>query len=243
MAAAPAAELDIPDRGSTKVDRRRARGAASRERIVEAGLEILGEDGYSGFSVSAVSKRAKISVTSLYHHFGDKAGLLAAMVDHSVAQNAEAFSARWRASQDPVEGLLGFIAAARTFAVDRRRNSSAILLALSQARADSPELAAIAMETRRRLWETIGREFAASLGIEDGTLFAHIHTAVQSYATQIAQGPDTDEDLDALFESLFRVFLLIGAALVPSFSQDPRLAKELRKAGFVHLGPASPAAR
>ena len=55
---------------------RAAQGAASRERILQAALELLGKRGYAATSVSAICERAGVAKTALYWHFGSKEGLL-----------------------------------------------------------------------------------------------------------------------------------------------------------------------
>jgi AcrR family transcriptional regulator len=50
------------------VDRRRDKGARTRQRIVEATLELLAE-GPDAFSASAVAARAGVSKATLFHHF------------------------------------------------------------------------------------------------------------------------------------------------------------------------------
>jgi AcrR family transcriptional regulator len=61
----------------------RANGEASRLRILDAALEIAGERGYSGTSISEVSKRSGLPNSSIYWYFADKDALLAAVIDHS----------------------------------------------------------------------------------------------------------------------------------------------------------------
>lgn len=67
----------------------RSNGEASRRRILDAALEIAGERGYAGTSISEVSKRSGLPNSSIYWHFRDKDALFAAVIDDSYA--------RWRA--------------------------------------------------------------------------------------------------------------------------------------------------
>lgn len=63
--------------------RRRADGEESRQRIIEAALEIAAERGYDGTSISAVSERSGLPPSSIYWHFRDKDDLVAAVIEHS----------------------------------------------------------------------------------------------------------------------------------------------------------------
>lgn len=63
-----------------KQDGRRARGEIRRERILEIAVEVFGKQGFRGGSLREISRRVGISEAGLLHHFGSKAGLLAAML-------------------------------------------------------------------------------------------------------------------------------------------------------------------
>jgi AcrR family transcriptional regulator len=83
----------------------RATGRASRRQILDAAAEIAGERGYSGTSISAVSKRSGLPHSSIYWHFENKDDLFAAVIEDSYT--------RWRAQLEqhepgaagPKEGL------------------------------------------------------------------------------------------------------------------------------------------
>lgn len=77
----------------------RANGEASRRRILDAALEIAGERGYSGTSISEVSKRSGLPNSSIYWHFTDKDALFAAVIEDSYERWREDFSVR---AQSPV---------------------------------------------------------------------------------------------------------------------------------------------
>lgn len=74
----------------------RANGEASRLRILEAALEIAGERGYTGTSISEVSKRSGLPNSSIYWHFRDKDALFAAVIEHSYEQWRADFAVRAR---------------------------------------------------------------------------------------------------------------------------------------------------
>ena len=52
----------------------------TRVRILEATIDSLVENGYSGLSTSAVTERAGISRGAMHHHFPTKMALVAAVV-------------------------------------------------------------------------------------------------------------------------------------------------------------------
>jgi AcrR family transcriptional regulator len=54
---------------------------ATALRVVEAAIRVL-EHGPAELSIPAVAREAGVSVPTVYHHFGDKAGLIRAVSDH-----------------------------------------------------------------------------------------------------------------------------------------------------------------
>jgi AcrR family transcriptional regulator len=69
-----------------KSERRHRQGDASREAILDAAMEIAAERGYDGTTVAAVTERSGLPASSIYWHFGNKDGLLAATLEHSYRQ-------------------------------------------------------------------------------------------------------------------------------------------------------------
>jgi AcrR family transcriptional regulator len=62
-----------------------AREPLSRERIVQAALEQVHQDGLALLSTRRLGQRLGCEAMSIYHHFPSKAHLLDAMVDHAIA--------------------------------------------------------------------------------------------------------------------------------------------------------------
>lgn len=61
---------------------RTAQAAATRDRILDSVVEVLAE-GVDTLSIPAVAERAGVSIGTVYRHFGDKAGLLKALVPYA----------------------------------------------------------------------------------------------------------------------------------------------------------------
>lgn len=74
--------------------RRHAQGVESRDRILEAALEVASERGYRGTTVSLVTARSGLPASSVYWHFGGKDALLAEALEHGVR--------RWSSSVRPL---------------------------------------------------------------------------------------------------------------------------------------------
>ena len=76
----------------------------TRRRLLDAAYDVLAQRGAGGTSVRAVEEAAGVPHGSVRHHFGSRAGLVAALVDDLVAHDQA------RAAESPaamVERLLG----------------------------------------------------------------------------------------------------------------------------------------
>ena len=65
--------------GPRMTRRKRANGVESRQRILDAAVQIAGERGYEGTSMAAVSAKCGLPASSIYWHFTDKDDLIAAV--------------------------------------------------------------------------------------------------------------------------------------------------------------------
>jgi AcrR family transcriptional regulator len=73
-----------------RIPRRRSRAAAgtealTRERILQAALDLVADDGLAQLSTRRLGQRLGCEAMSIYHHYPNKHHLLDAMVDHVVA--------------------------------------------------------------------------------------------------------------------------------------------------------------
>ncbi|MEX3016969.1 TetR/AcrR family transcriptional regulator [Gymnodinialimonas hymeniacidonis] len=95
-----------------------------RTQIEDAAYRMLGERGYSGTSMQAIAKAAKASNETLYNWYGDKKGLMAALI----ARNTEVVRAALAENDadDPLDQLarlgpilLGMVLGPRAVALNR----------------------------------------------------------------------------------------------------------------------------
>ncbi|MGW1634067.1 TetR/AcrR family transcriptional regulator [Streptomyces anthocyanicus] len=72
---------------STGTRRLTAKGRATRARIVAAAAQLMYERGVTGTSTEDILKAARVaSPSQLYHYFGDKRGLVQAVIEHQTEQ-------------------------------------------------------------------------------------------------------------------------------------------------------------
>lgn len=76
----------------------------SRDRIVEVASKILARDGREALTTRAVAAAAKVQAPTIYRLFGDKRGLLDAVVAHGIATYLQA-KAKHAPIEDPIEDL------------------------------------------------------------------------------------------------------------------------------------------
>jgi AcrR family transcriptional regulator len=78
---------------------------ATRERIVEATVELHDSLGPSRTTISAIAERAGVQRLTVYRHFPDERSLFRACSGHWTAQNPKPDPASWASVDDPEERL------------------------------------------------------------------------------------------------------------------------------------------
>ena len=190
-----------------------AQGAASRERLLDAAIDLIAERGYSASSVEALCRRAGVAKTALYWHFGNKEGLLAAAMEKVANAWIEEIQKSVYLARDPAQRLERAFEGLRRM-VEARPQILRLLLAVANERAE------VAPETRQRLRAVFQRAEAALVqGIEDAVgrtlpdldLVAHTTIGlVQAASLRLVLDPE-ETDLDRLFADLQRTFVLLVA--------------------------------
>jgi AcrR family transcriptional regulator len=81
-----------------------------REALVEAALHAFATDGFAASTLRGIARAADVTPAMAHYYFGDKAGLLAAVVEQRVQPLALRIAARvGEAGPDPVAALRAFI--------------------------------------------------------------------------------------------------------------------------------------
>jgi AcrR family transcriptional regulator len=181
------------------------RTEATTTSLVAAARELFAEDGYAATSLDAVVAKAGVTKGALYHHFGGKRELFAAVFAAEQVRLSGAIVAAYQREKDPWEafeaGCTAFIEACQEPGVQR--------IALL----DAP--AALGWETIRRLESGSLRmmEQGIERAIEAGSLearpvtpLAHIlFGAICESAMEVARAADQDAALDDALAELHRL--------------------------------------
>ncbi|MDH6522719.1 AcrR family transcriptional regulator [Streptomyces sp. SAI-135] len=106
-------------------------GLSSREVILNAARSLIGEKGYDGMAISDLSSKSGLPPSSIYYHFGNKFGVLAALLErtfeelHALFPNPSSFD-----GLAPLERLEAWFSAACS-SLDRRPDYLRLLVAIS----------------------------------------------------------------------------------------------------------------
>lgn len=205
---------------------RTQQGTQSRERILQAALDLIGERGYAATSVDALCKRANIMKTALYWHFGSKETLLGAVIERVAAAWVEQIQKRVYLAGDPLQRMDRFVEALKELAKEQTQLLRLLIdLLLEQRPAGSKSRRAL-LRAVERVYGAIQKGFADALGAElpefdlIATLsMAYLHEAV----VHLTVAPE-QVDLDRMFGHLRQLLLL-------------DVERQLRAAGLPPLVP------
>jgi AcrR family transcriptional regulator len=143
------------------------RGLKSRELVLDAAEKVMAEHGFEAATVARVVQEAGIPLSSVYHYYGSKDGILLAVME----RGAERFFADLPASQRrrgrPAQHLAGFIArAAETLERHPDFLRLLIVFAAQPPAAAGGELQAVVGRIRSVALEGLRDEIAIAFGDE-----------------------------------------------------------------------------
>jgi AcrR family transcriptional regulator len=209
-------------RARASLPRRRAAGArgaqaeATRERILEAAIELIAERGFAATSIDQLCQRAGVVRTAIYWHFGAKEGLVVPVIERVAASWIEEIQGAVYREGDPLARLDRFVAGLRRLVVERP-HLIRLLLAVALERADQDPA------TRDALRAIFERARAAIVqGIDDSLgapwpesgLVARTALAFLSHAIAHQLVDPRRAEVERIFDELRTALLLmIGARL------------------------------
>jgi AcrR family transcriptional regulator len=113
------------------------KGSATRERIIEAALETLREDGFAGTTARSIAARGGFNQALIFYHFGSVQKLL----QEAFLRNSEEQVAKYRGAAANVSSLSDLVEIARRLhAEDLASGSVTAVTQLMAAAASDPEL-------------------------------------------------------------------------------------------------------
>ncbi len=196
------------------------RGRSSKAQIIERAIDLLGEGGYGALSISAVCKAAGVAPTSIYWHFGDKAGLMAAMVKYALRREFDDFMAEFEKHRTTETLIDAYIRVFRTQILRDRPSCWAVISMLAEGRRDAPEIAALVNEARRKQIE-----FARGWGeivarAEDPDVFAHLVVSQNTFIANVWMQSRDEEEVDKLLGSLRTLMVMLAETMMARVVDD-----------------------
>jgi AcrR family transcriptional regulator len=134
-----------------------AKGRETRERIIRAAAELVGERGVAETSLDGVCARAQASKSQLYHYFADRDDLMRA-VARAASDDVVTRQAGLLARLDTIDGLRAWSDALVTIQQARSAKGGCPLGSLAGQLAENDEGARLELADGLDRWETAIRE-------------------------------------------------------------------------------------
>lgn len=186
------------------MDRRAARQAETRRRIIEATAALHEEVGPAATTISAVAERAGVQRLTVYRHFPDEGALIAACSAHAGETHPPPDPALWSGIADPAQRLRTALRALYAYYAERER-------ALAQVLRDAERIPAlrVALEPMERYMGGVAARLAE--GREGAPQGARLFRAALGHALDFwtwrslaSRGLDPEEAADLMAEMVGR---------------------------------------
>jgi AcrR family transcriptional regulator len=195
----------------------RPTGAATKLQILEATLETLKNEGFTGATSRAIARAGGFNQALIFYHFGTLDGLLLAALDQTSEERLE----RYRqaiADAETVDMLLA--AVAKLYAEDRERGHMTVVAQMVAGSAARPELKPALVE-RMEPWialceDAIGKGFGW-LGLPELVPRRELAYAFVTFYLGVNLMTQLDEDrtrTDALFARLEAIAPLLASSRI-----------------------------
>lgn len=142
------------------------RGEVSRERILDAAAELFSQRGYAGAGVDQLAARSGIAKTAIYYHFGNKEGLLAAVLERAATTWIDGIQAAAKQAGDPIARLDRALAGMRAMLEEKPWILKLVQILALEVAEEKPEVRATLQSILRRAREAIVTGLHEALGIE-----------------------------------------------------------------------------
>jgi DNA-binding transcriptional regulator YbjK len=189
-------------------DGRTARGERTREALLDASMRVIAEHGVAAATQRTVAASAGASLASTTYHFGTRAELLAATMEHAAAIAVEQIGALAEeilaGRRSLVEACLGYIDEQRS----GRSATASVTFELAIAASREPRLRA----RSHAFVESLSRVFAPFVDAPGGAL-AIAQSFYGVLLMELAHGPDErSPELEATVTAVFDAFGVRAAA-------------------------------
>jgi AcrR family transcriptional regulator len=205
-------------------NKRRELGDKSRGEILDAALATMSAQGYEGATVAKIASASGLPASSIYWHFGSKAGVLAAVMDRGASEffaEYDQLFAQEAPAADPRATLEAAFAASQR-AVENHPEFLRLMILLGLSGQHDEKVAAVVRETSQRGHDSLHALITSAFrgyGPEVSRRVADALVDVAqayfdgSFLTTQLRGDDLRADLPArLAETIYRLGLPIAEA-------------------------------
>lgn len=190
-----------------------SQGSITREKILDAAMSLISERGYAATPIDVICREVNVSPPTIYHHFGSKEGLLAAVVERSVNEWYADLEAAVPPGSESIDRFADAMA-------DSMRNRPDILRLILIMGLDRTSANASVRETvqkvRRQAIEHLTDRMNRIIGVLGGEFNEKLarFLLVQLDGIFISKEIDDREDIDELLSMMRTAFIAVGAQLV-----------------------------
>lgn len=194
-----------------------SQGSITREKILDAAMSLMSERGYAATPIDVICREVNVSPPTIYHHFGSKEGLLAAVVERSVNEWYADLEAAVPPGSESIDRFADAMA-------DSMRNRPDILRLILIMGLDRTSANASVRETvqkvRRQAIEHLTDRMNRILGVLGGDFNEKLarFLLVQLDGIFVAREIDDREDIEELLSMMRTAFIAVGAQLVEEHS-------------------------
>ncbi|AOR65824.1 TetR/AcrR family transcriptional regulator [Pectobacterium wasabiae] len=200
------------------VRRTRAEMEETRATLLATARKVFSERGYADTSMDDLTAQASLTRGALYHHFGDKKGLLAAVVEQIDAEMDERLQAISDTAEDDWEGFCCRCRAYLEMALEPEIQRIVLRDARAALGGASPDSQRHCVESMQRLIDNLIRQGAVAEA-DPQALASLIYGSLAEAAFWIAEGEDGSARLAqgvAALELLLRGLLVKPPQLIKS---------------------------
>lgn len=215
----------------------------SRERILAAATEVFSTRGYAGAGVDRLAEKSGIAKTAIYYHFGNKEGLLAAVLERAATQWIDGIQSAARQGGNPLQRLDRALAGMRAMLEERPWIYKLFQILALEVAEEKPEIRATLRAILDKARGAITEGMSDALGVEVPGA-DQIAGLMLSILDGISLGMQIDENLslDDAFSELRRVVaFMIACRLNPQLAQlfdNPPELQRLPAAAAASAGAA-----
>ena len=146
------------------------RGVRSRELVLDAAERVMAEDGFEAATLARVVTESKIPMSSVYHYFGSKDGILLAVMERGAARFFADLPEPDRRLGRPVTHLSRVVSTAGdTLALHPSFLRLLIVFAIQPPRAGSGEVHAVVRGVRELALDRLRRQIAIAFDDDPGS--------------------------------------------------------------------------